>query len=123
MRISDWSSDVCASDLEFREGILPWALQNPVALVFDEYAAGRADVMFVIQRVLEVDVKLTLLDTNKVIYPHPSFRLVSTANTVGLGVTTGPDHGTQQIHQGQMARWNVVPTQHNLQHDPEVQNA
>ena len=89
---------------EFREGILPWALQNPTALVFDEYDAGRADVMFVIQRVLEVDGKLTLLDQNKVIRPHPSFRLSSTANTVGLGDTTGLYHGTQQINQGQMDR-------------------
>ncbi|MEC8088757.1 MAG: AAA family ATPase, partial [Pseudomonadota bacterium] len=90
---------------EFREGILPWALQNPVAIVFDEYDAGRADVMFVIQRVLEVDGKLTLLDTNRVIHPDPSFRLFATANTVGLGDTTGLYHGTQQINQGQMDRW------------------
>src|SRR6476660_5063992 len=95
---------------EFREGILPWALQNPTALVFDEYDAGRADVMFVIQRVLEVDGKLTLLDQNKVIHPHPSFRLFSTANTVGLGDTTGLYHGTQQINQGQMDRWSIVTT-------------
>ena len=93
---------------EFREGILPWALQNPVAIVFDEYDAGRADVMFVIQRVLEVDGKLTLLDTNRVIHPNPSFRLFATANTVGLGDTTGLYHGTQQINQGQMDRWNIV---------------
>ena len=93
---------------EFREGILPWALQNPVAIVFDEYDAGRADVMFVIQRVLEVDGKLTLLDTNRVIHPDPSFRLFATANTVGLGDTTGLYHGTQQINQGQMDRWNIV---------------
>ena len=105
---------------EFREGILPWALQNPVALVFDEYDAGRADVMFVIQRVLEVDGKLTLLDTNKVIHPHPSFRLFSTANTVGLVDTTGLYHGTQQINQGQMDRWNVVTTLNYLPHDAEV---
>ena len=105
---------------EFREGILPWALQNPVALVFDEYDAGRADVMFVIQRVLEVDGKLTLLDTNKVIQPHPAFRLFSTANTVGLGDTTGLYHGTQQINQGQMDRWNVVTTLNYLPHDAEV---
>ncbi len=95
---------------EFKEGILPWALQNPVALVFDEYDAGRADVMFVIQRVLEVDGKLTLLDTNRVIHPNPSFRLFATANTVGLGDTTGLYHGTQQINQGQMDRWSVVAT-------------
>src|SRR6267154_1679417 len=104
---------------EFREGILPWALQNPTALVFDEYDAGRADVMFVIQRVLEVDGKLTLLDQNKVIRPHPSFRLFSTANTVGLGDTTGLYHGTQQINQGQMDRWNIVATLNYLPHDAE----
>src|SRR6187399_301843 len=105
---------------EFREGILPWALQNPTALVFDEYDAGRADVMFVIQRVLEVDGKLTLLDQNKVIHPHPSFRLFSTANTVGLGDTTGLYHGTQQINQGQMDRWSIVMTLNYLPHDQEV---
>jgi len=105
---------------EFREGILPWALQNPTALVFDEYDAGRADVMFVIQRVLEVDGKLTLLDQNKVIHPHPSFRLFSTANTVGLGDTTGLYHGTQQINQGQMDRWSIVTTLNYLPHDQEV---
>src|SRR5450432_1492488 len=104
---------------EFREGILPWALQNPTALVFDEYDAGRADVMFVIQRVLEVDGKLTLLDQNKVIHPHPSFRLFSTANTVGLGDTTGLYHGTQQINQGQMDRWSIVTTLNYLTHEAE----
>lgn len=104
---------------EFREGILPWALQNAVALVFDEYDAGRPDVMFVIQRVLEVEGKLTLLDQNKVIKPHPSFRLFSTANTVGLGDTTGLYHGTQQINQGQMDRWNIVATLNYLEHDAE----
>src|ERR687892_32742 len=105
---------------EFREGILPWALQNPTALVFDEYDAGRADVMFVIQRVLEVDGKLTLLDQNKVIRPHPAFRLFSTANTVGLGDTTGLYHGTQQINQGQMDRWNIVATLNYLPHAQET---
>lgn len=95
---------------EFREGILPWAVQNPCAIVFDEYDAGRPDVMFVIQRVLEVDGKMTLLDQNRVIQPHPSFRLFATANTVGLGDTTGLYHGTQQINQGQMDRWNIVAT-------------
>ena len=93
---------------EFREGLLPWALQHPVALVFDEYDAGRPDVMFVIQRVLEVQGKLTLLDQNRVIRPHPAFRLFSTTNTIGLGDTTGLYHGTQQINQGQMDRWNIV---------------
>ena len=93
---------------EFREGLLPWALQHPVALVFDEYDAGRPDVMFVIQRVLEAEGKLTLLDQNRVIRPDPGFRLFATANTVGLGDTSGLYHGTQQINQGQMDRWNVV---------------
>lgn len=93
---------------EFREGLLPWALQHPCALVFDEYDAGRADVMFVIQRVLEVEGKLTLLDQNRVIRPNPWFRLFATANTVGLGDTTGLYQGTQTINQGQMDRWNIV---------------
>ena len=105
---------------EYREGILPWALQNPTALVFDEYDAGRADVMFVIQRVLEVDGKMTLLDQNKVLRPHPAFRLFSTANTVGLGDTTGLYHGTQQINQGQMDRGSIVTTLNYLPHDQEV---
>ena len=105
---------------EFREGILPWALQHPIALTFDEYDAGRPDVMFVIQRVLEVDGKLTLLDRNKVIRPHKFFRLFSTANTIGLGDTTGLYHGTQQLHQGQMDRWNIVTTLNYLPHDDEV---
>lgn len=105
---------------EFREGILPWALQNPIALVFDEYDAGRPDVMFVIQRVLEVEGRLTLLDQNKVILPHPAFRLFSTANTVGLGDTTGLYHGTQQINQGQMDRWNIVATLNYLEHNAEA---
>ena len=105
---------------EFREGILPWALQHPCALVFDEYDAGRPDVMFVIQRVLEVDGKLTLLDQNKVIRPHPFFRLFSTTNTIGLGDTSGLYHGTQQINQGQMDRWNIVTTLNYLPHDAEV---
>ncbi len=106
---------------EFREGILPWALRNPTALVFDEYDAGRPDVMFVIQRVLEVDGKLTLLDQNQVIKPHPYFRLFSTANTVGLGDTTGLYHGTQQINQGQMDRWSIVSTLNYLPHEEEVE--
>ncbi len=105
---------------EFREGLLPWALQRPVALVFDEYDAGRPDVMFVIQRVLEVQGKLTLLDQNRVIRPHPAFRLFSTTNTIGLGDTTGLYHGTQQINQGQMDRWNIVATLNYLPHDNEV---
>jgi len=105
---------------EFREGILPWALQHPTALVFDEYDAGRPDVMFVIQRVLEVEGRLTLLDQNRVIKPHPYFRLFSTTNTIGLGDTTGLYHGTQQINQGQMDRWNIVTTLNYLEHDAEV---
>ncbi len=106
---------------EFREGILPWALQHPCALVFDEYDAGRPDVMFVIQRVLEVEGKLTLLDQNRVIRPHPQFRLFATANTVGLGDTTGLYHGTQQINQGQMDRWNIVATLNYLPHGQETE--
>lgn len=104
---------------EYREGMLPWALQNPVALVFDEYDAGRPDVMFVIQRILEVEGKLTLLDQNRVIRPHPGFRLFATANTIGLGDTSGLYHGTQQINQGQMDRWNIVATLNYLEHDAE----
>src|SRR6187431_2140443 len=105
---------------EFRDGILPWALQNNVALCFDEYDAGRPDVMFVIQRVLEVSGKLTLLDQNKVIRPHPAFRLFATANTIGLGDTSGLYHGTQQINQGQMDRWSIVTSLNYLPHDKEV---
>ena len=104
---------------EFREGILPWALQNPCGLCFDEYDAGRPDVMFVIQRILEVDGKLTLLDQSRIIRPHPFFRMFSTANTVGLGDTTGLYHGTQQINQGQMDRWNIVTTLNYLPHEVE----
>ena len=104
----------------FQEGILPWALRNASAIVFDEYDAGRADVMFVIQRVLETDGKLTLLDQNVVLTPHPSFRLFATANTVGLGDTTGLYHGTQQINQGQMDRWSLVATLNYLTHDAET---
>ncbi len=106
---------------EFREGILPWAIQHPVALVFDEYDAGRPDVMFVIQRVLEVEGKLTLLDQNKVITPHPFFRLFSTTNTIGLGDTTGLYHGTQQINQAQMDRWSIVTNLNYLEHEAEVE--
>ena len=103
----------------FKEGILPWALQSPVALVFDEYDAGRADVMFVIQRILETNGKLTLLDNNKVITPHQYFRLFATANTVGLGDTTGLYHGTQQINQGQMDRWSIVSSLNYLPNEIE----
>jgi cobaltochelatase CobS len=106
---------------EFREGILPWCLQSPIALVFDEYDAGRPDVMFVIQRVLESEGKMTLLDQNRVLHPHKSFRLFSTTNTVGLGDTTGLYHGTQQINQGQMDRWNIVTTLNYLSHEAENQ--
>ena len=105
---------------EFKEGLLPWALQRACALVFDEYDAGRPDVMFVIQRVLEVEGKLTLLDQSKVIAPHESFRMFATTNTIGLGDPTGLYHGTQQINQGQMDRWNVVTTLNYLPHDKEV---
>jgi cobaltochelatase CobS len=104
---------------EFHEGILPWALRNPVAIIFDEYDAGRADVMFVIQRVLEHDGKLTLMDQNEIITPHTQFRLFATANTVGLGDTTGLYHGTQQINQAQMDRWSLVATLNYLSIDAE----
>ena len=106
---------------EFKEGILPWALKNPVAIVFDEYDAGRPDVMFVIQRVLEAEGKLTLLDQNEVIRPHSAFRIFATTNTVGLGDTTGLYHGTQQINQGQMDRWNIVATLNYLSAEAEVE--
>jgi len=106
---------------EFREGMLPWCLQRPMALVFDEYDAGRPDVMFVIQRVLEAQGKLTLLDQNRVIRPNPHFRLFSTTNTIGLGDTTGLYHGTQQINQGQMDRWSIVATLNYLSHDVEAE--
>jgi cobaltochelatase CobS len=105
---------------EFRDGILPWAYQNNVALCFDEYDAGRPDVMFVIQRVLESSGRLTLLDQSRVIKPHPAFRLFATANTVGLGDTSGLYHGTQQINQGQMDRWSIVTTLNYLPHDKEA---
>ena len=105
---------------EFREGLLPWAIQNPVALVFDEYDAGRPDVMFVIQRILEISGKLTLLDQNRIIKPHPFFRLFATTNTVGLGDTTGLYHGTQQINQGQMDRWSIVSALNYLPHEDEL---
>ena len=105
---------------EFKEGILPWSIQNPVALVFDEYDAGRPDVMFVIQRILEVDGKLTLLDQNQVITPHNSFRLFATTNTVGMGDVTGLYHGTQQINQGQMDRWHILSTLNYLERTHEL---
>ena len=105
---------------EFQEGLLPWSIQNPVALVFDEYDAGRPDVMFVIQRILEVEGKLTLLDQNKVISPHQSFRLFATTNTVGLGDVTGLYHGTQQINQGQMDRWHILSTLNYLEPSQEL---
>jgi cobaltochelatase CobS len=105
---------------EFQPGMLTWALQRPCALVFDEYDAGRADVMFVIQRVLEVEGRLTLLDQSRVIEPHASFRLFATANTVGLGDASGLYHGTQPLNQGQMDRWNIVVTLNYLAHDREV---
>ena len=104
---------------EFQEGLLPWSIQNPVALVFDEYDAGRPDVMFVIQRILEVEGKLTLLDQNKILEPHSSFRLFATTNTVGLGDMTGLYHGTQQINQVQMDRWHILATLNYLDPDQE----
>ena len=106
---------------EFKEGILPWAIQNSIALVFDEYDAGRPDVMFVIQRVLEADGNFTLLDKNKVIQQNKYFRLFATTNTVGLGDTTGLYHGTQQINQGQMDRWNIVSTLNYLSLEKEME--
>ena len=106
---------------EFREGILPWSIQNPIALVFDEYDAGRPDVMFVIQRVLESEGNFTLLDKNKVINQHAYFRMFATSNTVGLGDTTGLYHGTQQINQGQMDRWNIVTTLNYLPFEKELE--
>ncbi len=106
---------------KFKEGIIPWSLENGTALVFDEYDAGRPDVMFVIQRILEVDGKLTLLEQNRVIKPHPAFRLFCTTNTIGLGDTSGLYHGTQQINQGQMDRWNIVSTLNYLPIEQEVQ--
>ncbi len=106
---------------EFKEGILPWSIQNPVALVFDEYDAGRPDVMFVIQRVLEAEGNFTLLDKNKVIKQNKYFRLFATSNTVGLGDTTGLYHGTQQINQGQMDRWNIVTTLNYLALEKEME--
>jgi len=105
---------------EFREGLLPWAVQRSIALIFDEYDAGRPDVMFVIQRVLEASGKLTLLDQNRVISPNPWFRLFATTNTIGLGDATGLYHGTQQINQGQMDRWSIVTTLNYLEHDAEA---
>jgi len=106
---------------EFQEGILPWAFQNNIALVFDEYDAGRPDVMFVIQRVLETDGKLTLLDQSKVLSPHPYFRIFATANTVGLGDTSGIYHGTNQINQGQMDRWNIISKLNYLEENQEIE--
>ena len=106
---------------EFQEGILPWSIQNPIALVFDEYDAGRPDVMFVIQRVLEAEGNFTLLDKNKVLKQHKYFRLFATSNTVGLGDTTGLYHGTQQINQGQMDRWNIVTSLNYLSLEKEME--
>ncbi len=105
---------------EYREGLLPWAYQRPVALVFDEYDAGRPDVMFVIQRVLEAEGRLTILDQNKVMLPHPSFRIFATANTIGLGDASGLYHGTQQLNQAQLDRWNIVARLDYLSEDEEV---
>ncbi len=106
---------------EFREGVLPWSIQNPIALVFDEYDAGRPDVMFVIQRVLEQEGSFTLLDKNKVLKQNNFFRLFATTNTVGLGDTSGLYHGTQQINQGQMDRWNIITTLNYLSFEKEFE--
>ena len=106
---------------EFKEGILPWSIQNPVALVFDEYDAGRPDVMFVIQKVLEKEGSFTLLDQNKVLKQHPFFRLFATTNTIGLGDTTGLYQGTQQLNQGQLDRWNIITTLNYLSFDKELE--
>lgn len=106
---------------EFQEGILPWSLQNPVALVFDEYDAGRPDVMLVIQRILEAEGKMTILEQNRVLKAHPAFRLFSTANTIGLGDTTGLYHGTQQLNQGQLDRWNIVVSLNYLSQEDEME--
>jgi len=106
---------------EFKDGILPWSIQNPIALVFDEYDAGRPDVMFVIQRVLEKEGNLTLLDQNRVLKQHPFFRLFATTNTVGLGDTTGLYQGTQQINQGQLDRWNIITTLNYLNFNKELE--
>ena len=106
---------------EFKEGILPWSIQNPVALVFDEYDAGRPDVMFVIQKVLEKEGSFTLLDQNKILKQHPLFRLFATTNTIGLGDTTGLYQGTQQLNQGQLDRWNIITTLNYLSFDKELE--
>ncbi len=106
---------------KFKEGIIPWALLNGIALVFDEYDAGRPDVMFVIQRILEIEGKLTLLEQNRVITPHPFFRLFCTTNTIGLGDTSGMYHGTQQVNQGQMDRWNIVSSLNYLPEEKELE--
>ena len=105
---------------EFQEGMIPWALQRPVALIFDEFDAGRPDVMFVIQRILERDGKFTLLDQNRVIRPHPAFRLFATANTVGLGNLNGLYHGAQVLNQAQIDRWNIVTTLNYLGREDEI---
>ena len=105
---------------KFQEGIIPWSLRRPVALIFDEFDAGRPDVMFVIQRILERDGKFTLLDQNEVIDPHPAFRLFATANTVGLGNLNGLYHGTQLLNQAQIDRWNIVASLNYLPSEEEV---
>ncbi len=104
----------------FVDGILPWCYQRNIALVFDEYDAGRPDVMFVIQRVLESSGQLTLLDQSRVLRPHPAFRFFATANTVGLGDTTGLYHGTQQINQAQMDRWSITTVLNYMPAETEV---
>lgn len=104
----------------FQEGIVPWALQRPMALIFDEYDAGRPDVMFVIQRILERDGKFTLMDQNTVLRPHPSFRLFATANTVGQGNLNGLYHGVQRLNHAQLDRWNIVAALNYLPAEEEI---
>lgn len=105
---------------EFQEGIVPWSLQRPMALIFDEYDAGRPDVMFVIQRILERDGKFTLMDQNRVLRPNPYFRLFATANTVGQGNLNGLYHGAQRLNHAQIDRWNIVVALNYLARDEEV---
>jgi len=104
----------------FQEGIVPWALQRAMALIFDEYDAGRPDVMFVIQRILERDGKFTLMDQNTVLRPHPSFRLFATANTVGQGNLNGLYHGVQRLNHAQLDRWNIVAALNYLPAEEEI---
>ena len=105
---------------EFQEGILPWAVRRPIALVLDEYDAGRPDVMFVLQRLLERAGAFTLLERNEVLRPHPGFRLFATANTAGQGNHGGPYHGVQRLNHAQLDRWNIVARLEHLPADEEA---